>query len=220
MRAARPLHRPGAQLGGIRQRPSSLPLRQPSPSTGLLFALCVPVIRAKHQWKELNMVSLSLSPKPVLTQQSGITIVRDDFLPGGTKQRACGPFLESVTKLGGRHFICASPFAGFAFGCGLRWSLIFLEACQLLGHGRRHAFCRREVRSRWSYGVRTNPHVDKHRRTNLTGMIHEPEGDWIIASRALRWSLRKTIQKSMSGGLEIVLINQRACFLPGPVELS
>jgi concanavalin A-like lectin/glucanase superfamily protein len=39
--AARPVHRPGAQLGGTRQRPSSAPLLQPSPSTGLLFALCV-----------------------------------------------------------------------------------------------------------------------------------------------------------------------------------
>jgi len=41
MRAARPLHQPGAQFGGTWQRPSSAPLHQPSPSTGLLFARCV-----------------------------------------------------------------------------------------------------------------------------------------------------------------------------------
>jgi hypothetical protein len=60
------------------------------------------------------MNSLSFSPKPVLTRQGGITIVRDDLLPGGTKQRACGSFLEDMMRLGKRHFIYASPFAGFA----------------------------------------------------------------------------------------------------------
>ena len=39
------LHRPGAQLGGTSQRPSSAPLHQPSPSTVLLFALCVGAVR-------------------------------------------------------------------------------------------------------------------------------------------------------------------------------
>jgi hypothetical protein len=40
--------------------------------------------------------------------------VRDDLLQGGTKQRACAPFLQAMRDNGFRHFIYASPFSGFA----------------------------------------------------------------------------------------------------------
>ncbi len=40
--------------------------------------------------------------------------VRDDLLPGGSKQRACTPFLQKLVKEGRDEFYYASPFAGFA----------------------------------------------------------------------------------------------------------
>ena len=52
--------------------------------------------------------------------------VRDDFLPGGTKQRACAPFLQEVVKKGQSEFYYASPFAGFA-------QVALAYTCQQLG---------------------------------------------------------------------------------------
>jgi len=47
-------------------------------------------------------------------QGKELFVVRDDLLPGGTKQRACAPFLESLAERGYDRFYYASPFAGFA----------------------------------------------------------------------------------------------------------
>jgi hypothetical protein len=41
-------------------------------------------------------------------------VVRDDLLPGGSKQRASVPLLQKLHQQGFKHFIYASPFAGFA----------------------------------------------------------------------------------------------------------
>lgn len=51
-----------------------------------------------------------------LTNSRGkkILVTRDDRLPGGTKQRACAPLLQSLMKQGHRRFVYASPFSGFA----------------------------------------------------------------------------------------------------------
>lgn len=55
-----------------------------------------------------------LSPRPVITKLDGIRVVRDDLLPGGTKQRASAPFIQDMVNIGYSHFVYASPFAGFA----------------------------------------------------------------------------------------------------------
>lgn len=49
-----------------------------------------------------------------ITKLHGISVVRDDLLPGGTKQRAVIPFLKGLMQNGHRHFYYASPFCGFA----------------------------------------------------------------------------------------------------------
>ena len=58
------------------------------------------------------------SPRPVLTRlqtKTGhITVVRDDLLEGGTKQRAIVPFLSQLIHQGVKQVVYASPFAGFA----------------------------------------------------------------------------------------------------------
>lgn len=41
-------------------------------------------------------------------------VVRDDLLPGGTKQRALAPYLLDLQRQGFHHFTYASPFSGFA----------------------------------------------------------------------------------------------------------
>lgn len=51
-----------------------------------------------------------------------ISVLRDDLLPAGTKQRAVLPFLEELLQSGVRRVTYASPFAGFAqvalaYGC-------------------------------------------------------------------------------------------------------
>ncbi|HEY1068445.1 MAG TPA: hypothetical protein VGE52_20140, partial [Pirellulales bacterium] len=43
-----------------------------------------------------------------------ILVVREDLLAGGTKQRACVPYLEELVAEGVEEFVYASPFAGFA----------------------------------------------------------------------------------------------------------
>lgn len=67
---------------------------------------------------DLSLLAPDLSPPPVLTilkpGDKKTIVVRDDLLPGGTKQRASAPFIEDMISLGFDHFIYASPFAGFA----------------------------------------------------------------------------------------------------------
>lgn len=60
-----------------------------------------------------------LSPPVVLQairleQRRTIWVARDDQLPGGTKQRACAPFLQELSDGGYSTFLYASPFSGFA----------------------------------------------------------------------------------------------------------
>lgn len=55
-----------------------------------------------------------LSPPIVIDQVQQFYVVRDDLLPGGSKQRACGPLLENYFDSGFSFFYYASPFAGFA----------------------------------------------------------------------------------------------------------
>jgi hypothetical protein len=63
---------------------------------------------------QLSDTVVNLSPKPVLSLIGKTTVVRDDLLPGGTKQRASGPFIQGLLEQGFNHFIYASPFSGFA----------------------------------------------------------------------------------------------------------
>ncbi|MGH3729374.1 MAG: pyridoxal-phosphate dependent enzyme [Micromonosporaceae bacterium] len=43
-----------------------------------------------------------------------VHVVRDDLLPGGTKERAAVPYLRWLVDEGHHEFVYASPFAGFA----------------------------------------------------------------------------------------------------------
>ncbi len=61
---------------------------------------------------------VDLSPRPVLSvlkhEQNETFVVRDDLLPGGTKQRAAGPYVRDMIRKGYKRFVYASPFSGFA----------------------------------------------------------------------------------------------------------
>jgi hypothetical protein len=50
----------------------------------------------------------------VKTNSAHLHVVRDDRLGGGTKERACRPFLRTLMQEGAREFLYASPFCGFA----------------------------------------------------------------------------------------------------------
>lgn len=54
------------------------------------------------------------SPPLVMTKLDQVLVVRDDLLPGGTKQRACAPYLKLLMNEGHENFFYASPFSGFA----------------------------------------------------------------------------------------------------------
>jgi hypothetical protein len=66
-----------------------------------------------------------------IREEHGVFVMRDDLLPGGTKQRAVQPLLQDFLRNGIQHVTYASPFAGFAqvalaHGCkesGLRCTL-------------------------------------------------------------------------------------------------
>lgn len=84
--------------------------------------------------REVSMLelreSIELSPRPVISalkSESKITyVVRDDLLPGGTKQRAAGPYIEGLIQEGYSHFVYASPFSGFA-------QVALASICNMLG---------------------------------------------------------------------------------------
>lgn len=63
-------------------------------------------------------LQVDLSPTPVLdTLRTGagtVTVVREDLLPGGTKQRALLPYLSDAMAGGATSFVYASPPPGFA----------------------------------------------------------------------------------------------------------
>ncbi len=65
-----------------------------------------------------------LDRKPIAAGE--VWIVRDDLLPGGTKQRAVGPYLTRKMAKGAEEFIYASPFSGFA-------QVALAASCQMLG---------------------------------------------------------------------------------------
>lgn len=54
---------------------------------------------------------MSTIPPPELDTREGLTIVRDDRLPGGTKQRGLLPYMENHPA---REFVYASPACGYA----------------------------------------------------------------------------------------------------------
>lgn len=75
---------------------------------------------------ELTPKLKDMSPRPVLTKLGDVRVVRDDLLPGGTKQRASVPFIGDMINLGYNHFVYASPFAGFA-------QVALAYSCSMLG---------------------------------------------------------------------------------------
>lgn len=50
----------------------------------------------------------------IATKNGKVIVVRDDLLPGGTKQRAAIPFLKNHLRAGVQEFVYASPFSGYA----------------------------------------------------------------------------------------------------------
>ncbi len=57
---------------------------------------------------------IKMSQVQLTDRHSVLHVVREDLLPGGTKQRAIIPFLEDLMAVGHHEFIYASPFCGFA----------------------------------------------------------------------------------------------------------
>lgn len=50
----------------------------------------------------------------LVVKDKTIHVVREDLLPGGTKQRAISHFVSRSAEGGKRHFVYASPFCGYA----------------------------------------------------------------------------------------------------------
>lgn len=51
---------------------------------------------------------------PLASSSGKKYVVRDDLLPGGSKQRAAIPWIRELKEFGYRHMIYASPFCGYA----------------------------------------------------------------------------------------------------------
>ncbi len=73
---------------------------------------------------------ISLSPAPVIDRapidRGEVAVVREDLLPGGTKQRALLPYLREAIGSGARCFVYASPAPGFA-------QVALAHVCAILG---------------------------------------------------------------------------------------
>ena len=50
----------------------------------------------------------------IRTREHPVQVLRDDLLPGGSKQRAATPYLKVLLDKGFHRFVYASPFCGFA----------------------------------------------------------------------------------------------------------
>ncbi len=75
--------------------------------------------------------SLPYSPRVNIStiefkENQKLFVVRDDVLPGGTKQRAIIPYLQALHKKGFNHFIYLSHFCGFA-------QISLAHGCKVLG---------------------------------------------------------------------------------------
>src|ERR671914_1316606 len=79
---------------------------------------------------QLKLERPDLSPAVQISElshrQNRYFVVRDDLLPGGTKQRAAGPLLRHLMSQGFDHSIYASPFSGFA-------QVALAYSCQIVG---------------------------------------------------------------------------------------
>ena len=58
--------------------------------------------------------ALTVEVEPLKAGRHEVFVVRDDRLGGGTKERACLPFLQELMSEGASEFYYASPFCGFA----------------------------------------------------------------------------------------------------------
>ena len=63
---------------------------------------------------EKNKMSPPVIIDEIRSKNRRFLVIRDDLLPGGSKQRACYSLLEDYLSNGFNHFCYASPFAGFA----------------------------------------------------------------------------------------------------------
>ena len=75
--------------------------------------------------------------EPLAIDGGKIQVVREDLLPGGTKQRAVVPFLNALLAQGYNEFVYASPFCGFA-------QVALAAGCQALGL-KATLFCERDA---------------------------------------------------------------------------
>lgn len=123
----------------------------------------------KEVRQEPSTARLSLSPPVVVEKISShdrqFYVVRDDLLPGGSKQRACYPFLYSLAEKGFSTFYYASPFAGFA-------QVALAYTCNQMGL-RCRIYCEMDVTQRTEFS--------KHEFT----LLAEKFGAEIILTRSL-----------------------------------
>ena len=70
-----------------------------------------------HESPPIQITSLTIKNASLEKQkifEKVVHVVREDLLPGGTKQRAAIPFLRHFQNQGYTEFVYASPFCGFA----------------------------------------------------------------------------------------------------------
>lgn len=75
---------------------------------------------------EVYDFSPPVNVEPLPCGSQSILVVRDDLLPGGSKQRGCGPYLRLKAAAGIEEFVYASPFSGFA-------QIALAAGCRTLG---------------------------------------------------------------------------------------
>ena len=81
-----------------------------------------PIFAKENHWSPKAIVDSIASP------HGPIHVVRDDLLPGGTKQRAIVPYIQDLMATGASEFVYASPFCGYA-------QIALAYSCKLLGLG-------------------------------------------------------------------------------------
>lgn len=114
-------------------------------------------------------------------------VVRDDLLPGGTKQRACAPFLSGLATHGYEQICYASPFAGFA-------QVALAYTCSRLGLASR-IFCEAD-------------------RTQSEGLMVKHEFTRLAESFGASVHLTRTLQESEELAADLAVSQARTVKIP------
>ncbi len=130
---------------------------------------------------ETNEMSPPVVIDEIRNKDRRFLVIRDDLLPGGSKQRACSALLEDYITQGTDHFCYASPFAGFA-------QVALAYTCQQMNLSC-HLFCEMDPTQKFSGAMHEFTLLARSFGAEITMIKTLAEAD-ILAAKAAKETAR------------------------------